>query len=71
MEVIWKSTTPRECSERFEENAKGIRATNTQRDAIQLMFINHVKMTVMEALNLNNFNLHAKYLKSVFRMWVT
>lgn len=30
MEVIWKNTSPRECSERVKENAKGIQDKHTE-----------------------------------------
>lgn len=55
MEVIWKSTTSRECSERFKENTKGIRDTKTQTYAVQHISMKLAKMTFMEALKLENF----------------
>lgn len=55
MEVIWKSTTPRECSERVKENTKGIHDTETQQRAAQHAFMNRAERTILEALRLESF----------------
>lgn len=73
MEVIWKNTTPRECSERVKESPKGIQDTHSVCCAAYTY--EPCKSDYFGGLGMGKLciNLHAKFLtlKPDFSMSVT